>query len=77
MAVITPDTKLYTELYDYITKNFDTRPSTAKRIITELPTIIEKLTKQIEGNSTITIGNPISPIPEDFGPIPKTIDVLY
>ena len=72
---ITPDTDLHTELYDYILDAFDTRPSTAKKIITKLPTIIETLSKQIEGNTTI--GDPSSPIPEDFGPAPKSINVLY
>lgn len=68
---------LYHELYDYIQNTFDARPSTTVKVIETLPAVIESLVKQIESGTNITIGGQLSPIPEDFGPIPKTIDVLY
>ena len=70
---------LYHELYDYIQNAFDARPSTTVKVIDTLPAVIESMVNDIENNKkqTITTGNPLSPIPEDFGPIPKTIDVLY
>lgn len=77
MAVITPDTDLYTELYDYILDSFDARPSIAKTVIASLPGLMEKKIKELEESKvTIQVG-PISPIPEDFGPVPKTIHTLY
>lgn len=68
---------VYNKLFYYITEAYDIRPSIAKQIISELPDFIEKRIKELEGSKvTIQVG-PISPIPEDFGPVPETIDVLY
>lgn len=72
---LNPD--VYNKLYNYISEAYDARPSTTKAIIASLPELIEKKIKEIEGGITITAGGQLSPIPEDFGPVPKTIDVLY
>ena len=72
---INPD--VYHKLYYYITEAYDIRPSIVKKIIPELPDFIEKRIKELdEPKVTVQLG-PISPIPADFGPAPKTIDILY
>lgn len=70
---------LYHELYDYISLTFDARPSTTVKVIETLPDVIESMVNETEKSKqcTITTGDQLSPIPEDFGPVPKTIDVLY
>lgn len=70
---------LYHLLYEYIQNAFDARPSTTVKVIETLPDVIESMVNETENSKqqTITIEDPLSPIPEDFGPVPKTIDVLY
>lgn len=70
---------LYHELYNYIQNTFDARPSTTVKVIETLPAVIESMVNEIENGKrrTINLDGQLSPIPEDFGPVPKTIDVLY
>lgn len=76
---IEPGSPLYNNLYTYIQNGFDARPSTTKKVIETLPAVIESMVNEIENGKqqTINIDGRLSPIPEDFGPVPKTIDVLY
>lgn len=76
---IIPDTNLHTELYNYIQKAYDARPSTTKKVIETLPAVIESMVNEIENckKRTISLDGQLSPIPEDFGAVPKSIDVLY
>lgn len=70
---------LYHELYDYIQNSFDARPSTTVKVIETLPAVIESMVNEIENGKHYAINSEdqLSPIPKDFGPVPKTIDVLY
>ena len=52
---IIPDTNLYTELYNYIQKAYDARPSTTKKVIETLPAVIESLVNETEKSKQQTI----------------------